>query len=145
METLLSVVIVNYRVKWLLEQTLASVMEATEGLPTQVIVVDNNSGESWGVIEDGYAFINKSVFENFLKNSGYSFKPFMNWARLHNKLKFEDHGEGNERRLTIRKVLPSGRLRCVAIRMDDSEIYGRTPEQEAYQLAADEIPEDMPF
>lgn len=45
METLLSVVIVNYRVKWLLEQTLASVMEATEGLPTQVIVVDNNSGD----------------------------------------------------------------------------------------------------
>ena len=113
--------------------------------PRRFDPVDNNSGESWGVIEDGYAFINKSVFENFLKNSGYSFKPFMNWARLHNKIRFEDHGEGNERRLTIKKVLPSGRLRCVAIRMDDSETYGSTPEQEAYRLAADEIPEDMPF
>lgn len=41
----LTIVIVNYRVKYFLEQTLRSVSEATEGLRVQVIVVDNASGD----------------------------------------------------------------------------------------------------
>lgn len=41
----LTVVIVNYRVKFFLEQTLRSVMEATRGLLSEVIVVDNASGD----------------------------------------------------------------------------------------------------
>lgn len=41
----LTVVIVNYRVKYFLEQTLRSVMEATQGLRVEVIVIDNNSGD----------------------------------------------------------------------------------------------------
>lgn len=40
-----TVVIVNYRVKYFLEQTLRSVLEATEGLQAEVIVVDNASGD----------------------------------------------------------------------------------------------------
>ena len=40
-----TVVIVNYRVKFFLEQTLRSVMEALEGLQSEVIVVDNHSGD----------------------------------------------------------------------------------------------------
>ena len=41
----LSVVIVNYRVKYLLEQTLRSVEQAMQGLSGEVIVVDNLSGD----------------------------------------------------------------------------------------------------
>ena len=39
----LSIVIVNYNVKFFLEQCLVSVFEASEGIDTEVWVVDNNS------------------------------------------------------------------------------------------------------
>ena len=41
----LTVVIVNYRVKYLLEQTLRSVERAMQGMTGEVIVVDNLSGD----------------------------------------------------------------------------------------------------
>ena len=41
----LTIIIVNYRVKYFLEQTLRSVAEATCGLQAQVVVVDNASGD----------------------------------------------------------------------------------------------------
>lgn len=41
----LTVVIVNYRVKYFLEQTLRSVMEATQDVEAEVIVIDNASGD----------------------------------------------------------------------------------------------------
>lgn len=121
-----------------------AILDWVSANPRRFDSIDINNGESWGIIEDGYAFINKSIFEEFLKRNGYSFKPFLNWAKNHNLIKFEDHGEGNERRLTIRKTLPSGRLRCVAIRMDYEDRKNMT-EQDMYRLAASELPEDMPF
>ena len=39
----LSIVIVNYNVKYFLEQCLRSVNEAAQGIDTEVWVVDNNS------------------------------------------------------------------------------------------------------
>lgn len=41
----LTVIIVNYRVKYLLEQTLRSVEQAMQGMASEVIVVDNLSGD----------------------------------------------------------------------------------------------------
>jgi len=41
----ISVVIVNYRVKHFLEQTVRAVMQASQGLQVEVFVVDNNSGD----------------------------------------------------------------------------------------------------
>ena len=41
----LTVVIINYRVKYLLEQTLRSVEQAMEGMAGEVIVIDNQSGD----------------------------------------------------------------------------------------------------
>ena len=41
----ITIVIVNYRVKYFLEQTLRSVMEALDGLQGEVYVIDNNSGD----------------------------------------------------------------------------------------------------
>ena len=40
-----SIVIVNYRVKYFLEQTIRSAQEALTGLNGEIIVVDNNSGD----------------------------------------------------------------------------------------------------
>lgn len=39
----LTVVIVSYNVRYYLEQCIASVLKATEGLESQIYVVDNNS------------------------------------------------------------------------------------------------------
>ncbi len=41
----ITIVIVNYRVKYFLEQTLRSVQEAVNGLQAEVYVIDNNSGD----------------------------------------------------------------------------------------------------
>ena len=41
----LSVVIVNYRVKYLLEQTLCSVEQAMQDMAGEIIVIDNKSGD----------------------------------------------------------------------------------------------------
>lgn len=43
MKTKISVIIVNYNVKYYLEQCLLSVRKALEGVPSEVIVVDNHS------------------------------------------------------------------------------------------------------
>lgn len=113
--------------------------------PRRFDSADSNNGEFWGVIEDDIAYINRSIFDNALKNGGYSSRSFLNWAKQHDLLVCEDHGEGNERRLTIRKVLPSGRFRCIALRIDDPVVAKKLSEREAYVLAAEELPEDMPF
>lgn len=113
--------------------------------PRRFDPVDSNNGESWGIIENGVAYINKNIFDNALQNRGYSVKPFLNWAKLHRRLIVEDHGKGEERRLTIRKVLPSGRLRCVALRIDEMDDTGKTEEQIDYGYVVVETPDDMPF
>ena len=46
MEIVLSVIIVSYKVPYFLEQTLLSALRAAERLPTQIIVVDNNSKDN---------------------------------------------------------------------------------------------------
>lgn len=117
--------------------------------PRRFDSVDSNNGECWGTIEKDVAYINKVVFEDAVKNAGFSIKSFLNWARQHNKLEFEDHGEGSERRLTVRKTLPNGRARCIAIRLDDTP--QKTEEQIAYAEAVSngrmvvDAPDDMPF
>lgn len=109
--------------------------------PRRFDPADSNNGECWGTIENGIVYINRTVFETALQNHGFSLKPFLNWAKVHRKLKFEDRGEGIERRLTVRKTIGSARMRCFAIDITEQP----ATEQEAYVLAADEIPEDMPF
>ena len=113
--------------------------------PRRFDPVDQNNGECWGIIEDDIAYINKNVFENALRNNGYSIKPFLNWARLHRLLEYEDHGEGNERRLTIRKTLPNGRARCIAIRVNGEPMSKAEAEHKEYQDYVAVEDEDMPF
>lgn len=111
--------------------------------PRRFDPADNNNGECWGIIEDGVAFINRTVFETALQNRGFSIKPFLNWAKTTGKLKCEDHGEGSERRLTVRKMISGNRTRCFAVDISDKPPLNS--EQQAYELAATEIPDEMPF
>ena len=66
----LSVVIVNYNVKYFLEQCLHSVQQATEGLKAEVFVVDNNSVDG-SVGEISQKFPQIHIIEN-KENLGFS-------------------------------------------------------------------------
>ena len=66
----LSVVIVNYNVKYFLEQCLHSVQRATEGLKAEVFVVDNNSVDG-SVGEISQKFPQIHIIEN-KENLGFS-------------------------------------------------------------------------
>lgn len=46
----LSIIIVNYNVKYFLEQCLCSVRAATRGMEAEVLVVDNHSADGFGRI-----------------------------------------------------------------------------------------------
>ena len=79
----LSVVIVNYRVKYLLEQTLRSVEQALQGLTGEVIVVDNLSGD------DSIAFSRERHPEvTFIEN-----QENVGFARANNQAIMQARGE----------------------------------------------------
>lgn len=66
----LSVIIVNYNVKYFLEQCLLSVQKAAEGLAVEVIVVDNNSVDvSCEMVKEKFADV--LLIENKV-NTGFS-------------------------------------------------------------------------
>lgn len=68
-QTEVSIVIVNYRVKYFLEQTIRSAQEALQGLNGEIIVIDNNSGD--GSIEHIKAqFADITVIDN-KENAGF--------------------------------------------------------------------------
>jgi GT2 family glycosyltransferase len=67
----LSVVIVNYNVEYFLEQCLHSVRKALKGIPSEVIVVDNNSVDG-SVILVKLKFPEVHLIENN-ENKGFSF------------------------------------------------------------------------
>ena len=66
----LSVIIVSYNVKYFLEQCLVSVLKASEGIDSEIFVVDNNStDESCSMVKNEFPEIN--LIENHT-NRGFS-------------------------------------------------------------------------
>ncbi|MCK9617915.1 MAG: glycosyltransferase family 2 protein [Lentimicrobiaceae bacterium] len=66
----LSVIIVNYNVKYFLEQCLHSVIRATEGIDSEIYVVDNNSVDSsCAMVREKFGFVH--LIEN-KENKGFS-------------------------------------------------------------------------
>ena len=66
----LSVIIVNYNVKFFLEQALLSVQRATEGLTVETWVVDNNStDDSVAMVRERFSHV--KLIEN-KQNVGFS-------------------------------------------------------------------------
>lgn len=65
----LSVIILNYNVRWFLQQCLVSVQKALEGIDGEIIVVDNNSSdESCAMIKQNFPAV--TLIEN-KENTGF--------------------------------------------------------------------------
>ena len=103
---------------------------------------DSNIGEVWGKYEDGYIFINKTVFDNILKNNGYSPGAFLDWAKRKELLKCKYYGEGNKNnRLTWQVRVGDKPVPHVVIKLPPEE----NTEQEEYQNYVVVNDPDMPF
>lgn len=105
---------------------------------------DSNSGEVWGKYDDGYIYINKTVFDNLLKNNSYSPGAFLDWAKRKEILKHKYYGAGNKNnKLTIQVRVGDRNIPHVVLKLPDEE--EKTAEQEAYQYVVVDNPSDMPF
>ena len=107
--------------------------------PRRFDTSDSNSGESWGVIENNIAYINKTIFENILRNNGYSIKPFLNWAKAHRKIAFDDS------RYSIKKTLPGGRARCIALKLYEAENAINEESNTGGEYTEVDVGDEMPF
>lgn len=110
--------------------------------PRRFDTEDSNNGEVWGKYDDGYVWINKTVFEEQLKNKGFSCGAFIDWARRKNLIKCQYYGIGNKNnRPTKQWVVRGVNTPHYVIKLPEEE---RT-EQEVYQEYVQVNDPDMPF
>ena len=104
---------------------------------------DQNNGELWGKYEDGYIYINKTIFDDLLKNKGFSPGAFLDWAKRKGYLKFQNYGKGSKNNRLTWQIKRNGKpVAHVAIKLPSDD---ERSEQEVYQeYVAVEDP-DMPF
>lgn len=103
---------------------------------------DQSNGEMWGKYEDGYVFINKTIFDDLLKNKGYSSGAFLDWAKRKDYLKFQNYGRGSKNNRLTWQVKRNGKtIPHVVIKLPEEE----KTEQEAYQDYVAVNDPDMPF
>lgn len=104
---------------------------------------DTSNGEMWGKYEDGYVFINKTVFDDILKNKGFSPGAFMDWAKRKNILKCKYYGSGNKNnRLTWQVRVGNKNIPHVVLKLPEEELS----EQEEYQKYVQvDLGDEMPF
>lgn len=104
---------------------------------------DQANGEIWGKYDrvDGFdcLFINRTSFENILKNNGYSPGAFIDWAKRKDILMPESYGHGNKNNRLTRRVKG---IPHYAIKLPEDE----KSEQEKYKEYVEVDPgDDMPF
>ena len=103
---------------------------------------DSNNGEVWGKYEDGYIYINKTVFESILKNNSYSPGAFLDWAKRKEILKYKYYGAGNKNnKLTIQVRVGDKNIPHVVLKLPEEE---KTEQEEYMGYVIAEDP-DMPF
>jgi uncharacterized protein (DUF927 family) len=103
---------------------------------------DNTNGELWGKYEDGYVYINKTIFDDILKNKGFSPGAFLDWARRKDKLKCQFYGVGNKNnRPTWPVYVNKKQIPHVVIKLPEEELT----EKEEYQKYVEVNDPDMPF
>ena len=76
--------------------------------------LDDSNVEKWGLLENGYAIIYNSAFQDLCKDGGFSKKSFLSWADKNGKLQ-----RGNDGNLTRLKKSGGKVNRCVFLRLDD--------------------------
>ena len=104
---------------------------------------NQTNGELWGNYKDGYVFINKTVFDDLLKNKGFSPGAFLDWARRKDILKCQYYGKGNKNNRPTWPVVINGKqIPHVAIK---TELPEQRTEQEEYQSYVAVEDPDLPF
>lgn len=73
---------------------------------------DDDRGETWGVIRDGYICIIKSVFDREMMNEGFNPSSFLSWAKRQGILDLEAG------RITKKKLIGNMHPRCICIKQD---------------------------
>ena len=110
--------------------------------PRRFDSADSSMGEVWGQYKDGYVAINKSIFEELLKNKGFSSSAFVDWARRKDLLKCQFYGKGNKNNRPTWPVVVNGKqIPHYWIKLPEEE----ASEKEAYQNYVQVDPDDMPF
>lgn len=103
---------------------------------------DQSMGEVWGQYKDGYVAINKSVFEELLKNKGFSTGAFVDWAKRKDLLKCQYYGKGSKNnRPTWPLTVEGKQIPHYWIKLPEEELT----ESEEYQKYVSVEDPDMPF
>lgn len=114
--------------------------------PRRFDSVNEANGELWGKYDndEGYIYINKAVFDNMLKNNGYSPGAFVDWAKRKSLLKHKYYGPGSKNnKLTVQVRVGSKNVPHIAIKLPDDE--EKKTEQETYKELIEVEADDMPF
>lgn len=106
--------------------------------PRRFDAEDQNNGELWGEYKDGYVYINKTIFDELLKNKGFSPGAFLDWAKRKELLKYQYYGKGNKNNRPTWGIRRNGKLvQHVAIKLPEEDTQG-----EFHVVDAEE---DLPF
>lgn len=73
---------------------------------------EDDHGETWGVIRDGYICIIKSVFDREMMNEGFNPSSFVSWAKRQGLL------DSEAGRFTKKKLIGNMHPRCICIKQD---------------------------
>ena len=114
--------------------------------PRKFDTSDSALGECWGQYKEdhgvAYVCINKSVFEDLLKNKGFSSGAFIDWARRKNLLKDTFYGTGNKNNRPTKTIVVGGKqVPHYWIKLPEEE----KTEQEEYKDYVAVSDPDMPF
>ena len=114
--------------------------------PRKFDTSDSAIGECWGQYKEdhgvSYVCLNKSIFEDILKNKGYSAGAFIDWARRKGMLKDTFYGIGNKNNRPTKTIVVNGKqVPHYWIKTPDEEPSERE-EYQKYVIADDP---DMPF
>ena len=114
--------------------------------PRKFDSADQSNGEVWGQYKEdhgvSYVCINKSIFEELLKNKGFSAGAFIDWARRKDLLKGQFYGVGNKNNRPTKMIVVNGKqVPHYWIKLPEEE----KSEQEVYQNYVAVNDPDLPF
>ena len=75
---------------------------------------DAHQGEVWGDLDEEYAYIIRSKFDQILQDEGYNASAFLGWAKNNNLIL-----PGNDGKLTRTKRINGRVSRCIWLKMDN--------------------------
>lgn len=86
---------------------------------------DTHQGEVWGDLDDDYAYIIRSKFDQILQDDGYNASAFLGWAKNHGNIVC-----GKDGRPTIVKRINGRPCRLVCLKLQENEnILGEYEEE----------------